>query len=277
MHPIILLVLDLACLLYNVSMLFCNLSPVEQFAVLPVFPLVGLISVNNVFVLIALIFVFFIINLLILFKNFDFNKLYGLYIIPTRLQTIFELVYKGALGLTKDNINSDKSQLFFPLIFTLFLFLLSSNLFGLVPYSYTITSHLIVTFSLSLFLFVGINIICLKTHKEKIFRLFFPGSTSVSLAFLLVPIEFISFNFKPVSLSIRLFANMMAGHTLLKVIAGFSWTLVGLGNFFSYILHLVPVLILIPLFLLEAAVAAIQSFVFTVLVCIYINDGLNLH
>ena len=258
-------------------MLFCNISPVEQFMILPIFPLFNLISVNNVFVLIFIIIVFFILNLLILFKNFDFNKPYGLYIIPTRFQTILEFVYKGAIALTKDNINSDKAQLFFPLIFTLFLFLLNSNMFGLVPYSYTITSHLIVTFALSLFLFIGINIICLKTHKEKIFKLFLPSGTSVTLAFLLVPIEFISFIFKPVSLSIRLFANMMAGHTLLKVIAGFSWTLVGLGNFFLFILHLVPVLILIPLFVLESAVAVIQSFVFTVLICIYINDGLNLH
>ena len=254
-----------------------NVSPVEQFMILPIFPLYALISFNNVFVLISVIILFFFTSLFILFKKSDLSHFYSLYIIPTRFQIILEHVYKGAISLTKENINSNKAQYFFPLIFTLFLFLLSSNMFGLVPYSYTITSHLIVTFALSLFLFIGINIISLKKNKQQIFKLFLPSGTSVVLAFLLVPIEFISFVFKPVSLSIRLFANMMAGHTLLKVIAGFSWTLVFLGNFFFILLHLVPVLILIPLFVLESAVAVIQSFVFTVLICIYINDGLNLH
>jgi F-type H+-transporting ATPase subunit a len=115
-----------------------------------------------------------------------------------------------------------KSQKFFPLILSIFLFILISNVIGLVPYSFTITSHLIVTFALALAIFVGINIICLKIHGKSFLTLFLPAGSSLLLAFLLVPIELVSYIFRPISLSVRLFANMMAGHTLLKVIAGFS-------------------------------------------------------
>jgi len=125
-------------------------------------------------------------------------------------------------------------------------------------------------------IFIGINIICVKKHGLKFFSLFLPPGTSIALAFLLVPIEFISYVFKPVSLSIRLFANMMAGHTLLKVIAGFAFTLMSNAGIL-FLVHYCPLLILIPLIGLELAVALIQSFVFTILICIYINDSINLH
>lgn len=180
------------------------------------------------------------------------------------------------LTLVHENIKDKKSQFFFPLVFSIFLLLLSLNLIGLIPYSFTLTSHLIVTLSLSLSIFIGINIICVKKHGINFFSLFLPSGTSVVLAFLLVPIELLSYIFKPISLSIRLFANMMAGHTLLKVIAGFAFALMSKVGFLFF-LHYIPILILIPLFALEFAVALIQSFVFSILICIYINDVLNLH
>jgi ATP synthase subunit 6 len=145
-----------------------------------------------------------------------------------------------------------------------------------VPYSFTLTSHLIVTFALSLFVFIGINIICIRLHGLEFFSLFLPSGTSVVLSLLLVPIELISYIFKPISLSIRLFANMMAGHTLLKVIAGFAWTLMGCTGVL-FVIHYVPLLILIPLFGLELGVALIQAFVFSILTCIYLNDAISLH
>lgn len=151
------------------------------------------------------------------------------------------------------------------------------NLIGLIPYTFTVTGHLIITFVLSSILFIGINIICVHTHGRKIFSLFLPSGTSIELSFLLVPIELIFYTFKPISLSIRLFANMMAGHTLLKVIAGFGWTLIKSNSTLLACVHVVPLLILIPLFILEMGVAMIQAFVFTVLFCIYLNDALNLH
>jgi len=150
------------------------------------------------------------------------------------------------------------------------------NLIGLIPYSFTVTSHFIVTLSLSLSIFIGMNIISVKTHGLNFFSLFFPAGTSILLGFLLVPVELISYIFKPLSLAIRLFCNMMAGHTLLKVFAGFSFSLMSCTGVL-FLLQYVPLLILIPLFGLELFVALIQAFVFSLLTCIYLNDALNLH
>lgn len=188
---------------------------------------------------------------------------------------IFNIIYNLIKDLIINNIGPKGSK-FFPLVFSIFMYVVCLNLIGLIPYSYTITSHLIVTFALALFIFIGINIITARYHGFEMFSLFLPSGTSLALAFLLVPIELISYIFKPVSLSIRLFANMMAGHTLLKVIAGFAYTMMGLSGIIFFV-HYVPLLILIPLFLLELGVSLIQAFVFSVLICIYLNDAINLH
>lgn len=250
-------------------------SPLEQFQVLPIISAgIGFIdcSITNETIILILVFFFTITLFYSLFKK----ETNSYFIIPNRWQSIVEIIHNLILSLVTDNIKSSKNVLFFPLVFSVFLFLLSLNLVGLIPYSFTLTSHLIVTFSLSLALFIGINIICIREHGTKFFSLFLPSNTSVILALLLVPIELISYVFKPVSLSIRLFANMMAGHTLLKVIAGFAFTLMAnVGILF--LLHYIPLLILIPLFGLELGVALIQSFVYSILLSIYLNDALNLH
>jgi len=198
------------------------------------------------------------------------------FLVPTRWQAVLELIYRMILSLVIDNIKDTRGQLFFPLVFAVFLIILSLNLIGLIPYSFTVTSHLIVTFSLALAIFVGINIVCIRIHGVHFFSLFLPPGTSLALALLLVPIELISYIFKPISLSVRVFANMMAGHTLLKVIAGFASTMMG-GSGVLFIMHYIPLIILLPIFGLELAVALIQSFVFSILVCIYLNDAINLH
>jgi ATP synthase subunit 6 len=250
-------------------------SPLEQFQVLPIFSFyLGFIdlSITNETIILVLIFFFSCVLFTSLVKVEDSTY----YVVPNRWQSIIEILYNMILSLVNDNIKDKKSQLFFPLVFSLFFLLISLNLIGLIPYSFTLTSHLVVTLSLSLAIFIGINIICIRTHGMHFFALFLPSGTSIALAFLLVPIELISYIFKPISLSIRLFANMMAGHTLLKVIAGFAFTLMGnVGILF--LLHYVPLLILIPLFGLELGVALIQSFVFSILICIYLNDAINLH
>lgn len=250
-------------------------SPLEQFQVLPIF------SVYLNFIDISLTNETIILVLILFFSSVLFTSLVkeqesGYFIVPNRWQSVIEIIYKLILSLVTDNIKDKKNQHFFPLVFSIFFLLLSINLIGLIPYSFTLTSHLIVTLTLSLSIFIGINIICVRLHGINFFSLFLPAGTSVVLAFLLVPIELISYIFKPISLSIRLFANMMAGHTLLKVIAGFAFTLMGnVGILF--LLHYVPLLILIPLFGLELGVALIQSFVFSILICIYLNDAINLH
>lgn len=249
-------------------------SPLEQFQVLPILPIkLGFIdlSLTNEVVILALVF-FLTVTLLssLLHKDNSF------YLIPNRWQSVLEMIYKVILGLVVDNIRNKQAEKFFPLVFTVFFFILSLNVIGLVPYSFTITSHLIVTFSIALAMFIGINIICVREHGMKFFSLFLPAGTGLGFAFLLVPIEFISYFFKPVSLSVRLFANMMAGHTLLKVIAGFGFVLMGKTGILFF-MHYIPLLILLPLFGLELAVALIQAFVFSILICIYLNDALNLH
>jgi len=258
-------------------MTFLNIltSPLEQFQVLPIVTLYfGFfdISLTNETIILFLITFFTLVLICSLSKKSDNS----FSIIPNRWQSILEIIYKLILSLVTDNIKDKNSQKFFPLVFSIFLLLLSINLIGLIPFSFTLTSHLIVTLSLSLAIFIGINIVCIRIHGMHFFSLFLPSGTSVVLAFLLVPIELISYIFKPISLSIRLFANMMAGHTLLKVIAGFAFTLMS-GGGVLFFLHYVPLLILIPLFGLELGVALIQSFVFSILICIYLNDGINLH
>jgi ATP synthase subunit 6 len=250
-------------------------SPLEQFRVLPLISLnFGGLDVSFTNETLILVLVFFIS--IVFFSSVVKQEDKSFFIIPSRWQSIIEIIYSLVLGLVADNINSKKGQLFFPLVLFLFMLVLSLNLIGLVPYSFTITSHIVVTFFLSMSIFIGLNIICVRTHGMQFFSLFLPSGTALGLAFLLVPIEVVSYIFKPIALATRLFANMMAGHILLKVIAGFAYTLMG-NTGILFLLHYVPLLILIPLFGLELGVAIIQSFVFAILVCIYLNDSINLH
>ena len=250
-------------------------SPLEQFEILPLvsFYLGGLdFSITNEAVILFLIFFFSLTFIRSVVKQSDSS----LYVIPNRWQIVIGIIYQMILSMISDNISGKKGHLFFPLVFSVFFYVANLNLIGLVPYSFTLTSHLIVTFALAIAIFLGINIICVRIHGLEFFSLFFPGGTSLVLGLLLVPIEVISYVFRPISLGIRLFANMMAGHTLLKVIAGFAWSLMGCTGIL-FLMHYVPLLILLPLFGLELAVGLIQAFVFSVLTCIYLNDAVNLH
>jgi len=245
-------------------------SPLEQFQIYPLinFQLgfIDLSFTNSSFIIGFSIFCFLFCFDLILFSK----KL-----IPKSWQLLFETIYLALVSMIIDNIG-EKSQKVFPFIFTLFFFIIISNLIGLVPYSFTITSHLIVTFSLALMIFIGVNIICIKEHGKNLLSLFLPKGTSLALAFILVPIEIVSYIFKPLSLSVRLFANMMAGHILLKVIGGFGWTMMTAGGVF-FIFHFIPLSIIVVLFGLELGVGIIQTYVFVLLTCIYLNDAINLH
>jgi len=190
-------------------------------------------------------------------------------------QIILESLYLTARDLVRDNVGPEGSR-YFPYIFSIFIFILIANVVGLVPYSFTITSHLILTFALALSTVIAINLIGIKKHGWNMLSLFLPPGSSLALAILLVPIEFVSYIFRPISLAVRLFANMMAGHTLLKVIAGFAWVMTSLG-FGLWLAHFIPLIILTLLMGLELAVAVIQAYVFTILICIYLNDAIHLH
>jgi len=248
-------------------------TPLEQFQIIPVcvfrFGIFDF-SVSN-----ATIIIFFCLFGFSIFFFMLYAKDLNLYILPSRYQYFIELIFETVLTMLIDSVGA-RAQKYFPFILSIFLFILLANIIGLIPYSFTVTSHLIVTFTLALGTFFGINIICVREHGFHVFSLFLPPGSSFYLAFLLVPIELVSYVFRPISLSVRLFANIMAGHTLLKVIAGFSWSML-LGSGFILFVHFVPLIILVILMGLELAVACIQAYVFTILSCIYLNDALNLH
>ncbi len=188
--------------------------------------------------------------------------------VPGRWQSMVELSYVFIANLIKDTVGTE-GRPYFPFIFTVFMFVLVGNLFGMMPYGFTFTSHIIVTFTMAMVVFVGVTVIALIKHKMHFFTFFMPPGVPLIMAPLLVPIEIISYLSRPLSLSVRLFANMLAGHTLLKVFAGFVVTLGLFGVF--------PLAFVIALTGLEIVIAFLQAFVFTILTCLYLNDALHLH
>jgi ATP synthase subunit 6 len=165
---------------------------------------------------------------------------------------------------------------FFPFILSLFVFILTANLIGLIPYSSTVTSYLIVTFAMSVTALVGVNIIAGRLHGLTYFGHFLPAGCPFNLYPLIIPIEFISYVFRVVSLSVRLFANMMAGHTLLAVLAGFGWTMANTSVSLCFF-HPLPLFVVFVLVFLETAVAIVQAYVFSILTCMYLDEAINLH
>ena len=250
------------------------IAPLEQFQILSLFPLKLFyldFSITN-FTIINGLAIFIVLNFFY-FNGSKNNHLQenSFYFSPNSWQKLIELVVELPSRLVSDIILTDNEK-YFPVILTLFMFILFGNLIGLAPYTFTTTSHLFVTFTLSFSVFIGLNVITFKKYQVKIFSLFLPANTPFALALLLVPIEFVSYIIKPISLGARLFINLMAGHTLLKVIIGFSWSILLLEHLSSISL-IIPMITLIVLFGLELGVALIQTYVFVVLTCIYIQDA----
>jgi len=253
-------------------------TPLEQFQIVLLFSIKLLcfdFSITNLALVNFLVLLLFGAIVLLFSSNVNCLKRTSFFFIPSAWQALVELLYEITLQLVFDNINKEGEK-YFPFLCIIFTFILFSNLIGLIPYSFTATSHLIVTFTLSFSIFIGINIICIQRHKFRMLSFFIPANTPFGLALLLVPIELISYIFRPISLGVRLFANLMAGHTLLKVIVGFSWSMLLLEDFLA-VFHIIPLLILVLLMGLELGVALIQAYVFTILTCIYLNDAINLH
>jgi F-type H+-transporting ATPase subunit a len=192
----------------------------------------------------------------------------GRAMVPGRWQSIAELCYGLVASTVRDNVGAEGRR-YFPFIFTLFIFILFSNALGLIPYAFTITSHIIVTFAFAAVVFVGATLIGFWRHKLKFLTFFVPPGVPLALAPLLVPIEIISYLSRPVSLSVRLAANMMAGHTMIKVFAGF---VVALG-----LAGIAPLAFIVAIYALEVIIAFLQAYVFAVLTCLYLADALHLH
>ena len=189
-------------------------------------------------------------------------------LVPTRMQSIAELSYEFIANLLRENVGKEGMK-YMPFVFSLFMFILACNMLGMIPYSFTVTSHIVVTFALAALVFVVVTMIGFARHGIRFLKLFVPDGVPLILLLLIVPIELISYLIRPISLSVRLFANMMAGHTMLKVFAGF---VVSLGAF-----GVVPLIVTIAFTGLEFVIAFLQAFVFSVLTCIYLNDAVNMH
>ncbi len=195
-------------------------------------------------------------------------------LIPGRLQVMAEGAYEFAANLITDNIGAHGKE-YFPLVFSLFLFVLTGNILGMIPYSFTYTSHLAVTAALAMMIFFIVVVIGIFRHGTHFFSLFVPKDVPIWMLPLVVLIEFISFLSRPITLSVRLFANMVAGHVMLKVIAGFAIMFATVGGA-AWIGTIFPVAMNIVMIGFEFFIAFIQAYVFAVLTCIYLKDTIEI-
>lgn len=195
--------------------------------------------------------------------------------VPNRLQMTAEMLYMFVANMVRTTIGS-KGARYFPFVFTLFIFVLMGNVLGLLPYAFTYTSHLAVTGGLAVFIFGMVIILGIYNHGLKFFTLFAPAGVPWFIYPILIPIEIISFFVRPLTLSVRLFANMMAGHIMLKVVAGFAAAAAGVSAGYALI-GIFPVMVNVILMVFELLVAVIQAYVFAVLTCVYLKDTVELH
>jgi F-type H+-transporting ATPase subunit a len=197
-------------------------------------------------------------------------------LVPGRAQSLAEISYEFIAAMIDDNVGHEGRD-YFPFVFTLFMFIFFGNLLGLIPYGYTFTAQIIVTFAMAAVVFIGVTIIGIAKHGWHFLSFFVPHGVPWVLLILLVPIELLSYIIRPFTLSIRLFANMMGGHTMLAIFGGF---VVPLALFAAVPLKpfaVVPLAVDIALIFLELLVAALQAYVFTILTCLYLRDAIHLH
>ncbi|MDC0864455.1 F0F1 ATP synthase subunit A [Rickettsiaceae bacterium] len=239
-------------------------SPLEQFAVKKILEIDIFghdISVTNsaIFMMLAASFVVFYFAI-----AFRKKKL-----VPSRMQMSGEVMYGMIESMLHQNVGVSGRK-FIPLIFTLFMFILTCNLLGMIPYGFTVTSHMSITFAIAMMIFLLVTILGLYLHGTRFFSLFLPHGTPWWLAPLMIVIELFAYLARPVSLSLRLAANMVAGHVLLKVVAGFVLSM-------AIYLKFLPIPFIVILIGLEIFVSILQAYIFTILSCVYLNDAINLH
>lgn len=250
------------------------LSPLDQFEIRELLNINGPLMFNmhisliniSLYVIIATIF---ILNFNLI--NNNLNK-----IIPNNWSIFQETIYATIYNIVINQINKKKGQIYFPLIISLFIFILINNLISMIPYSFASTSHFILTFSLSFTIVGGSTILGFQKHGLRFFSLFVPSGCPLVLLPLLVIIEFISYLARNISLGLRLAANILSGHMLLNILSGFTFNIMNMGYIY-FILALLPLLFIIAFSGLELAISFIQAQVFVVLSCSYIKDSLDLH
>jgi F-type H+-transporting ATPase subunit a len=252
------------------SNLYIN-SPLEQFEVIsllsldaPIFGYIGLTLTN-------LALYSFLIFILIVGLHFMGNNETKL--LPSKWSILLESLFASINSMVREQIGK---EIYLPFIYSLFFFILIANLLGNIPYSYTITTSVIVSIGLSFTILIGVTILGLSIHKIHFFSFFIPSGTPLALVPLLVLIELISYLARAFSLGIRLFANVVAGHTLLKILSTFLYQMFS-GGLIIFIVTLVPFALFLAITGLELAVSFIQAYVFVLLVCSYIKDAIELH
>ena len=238
-----------------------NIDPMHQFEIIPFFGTeIGPATFTNSSLWMMIVV---LVGSLILVVGAS-----GRALVPSRLQSVTEMIY-DFIRRTVTDTAGDEGLKFFPYIFTLFIFVLLCNVLGLIPYSFTVTSHLAVTATLAVAVFLIVTLVGFIKHGVGFLGFFVPHGAPAPLLLILVPIELISYFVRPISHSVRLSANMLAGHAVLKVFAGFVAPL-ALGG-------ALPLAVMVALFGLETLVAVVQAYIFTILTCIYLNDALHMH
>jgi F-type H+-transporting ATPase subunit a len=240
-------------------------NPLEQFAIKYYTDLPHVFGMNLNFSNSAL----FMVLIVLVASVFLIASMRNKELVPGRWQSMAEIAYELVANTVKENVGQE-GRAYFPFIFSVFMFVLLANLGGMMPYGFTVTSHIAVTFAMAAMIFLGVTLIAIVKHGKGFFGFFLPHGTPWWMAPLMIFIELFAYLARPVSLSVRLAANMMAGHTMLKVIAGF---VIGLG----WALGWAPIALLVVLTGFELFVAILQAYIFTVLTCVYLNDALHLH
>ncbi len=238
-------------------------SPLEQFQIKELIPIE--IGGNDISFSNSALMMVIAVTLIIMLMLLGTRKRA---MVPGRWQAAAELCYEFVANLIRDTVGNEGRK-YFPFVFTLFMFILFGNLLGMAPYAFTFTSHVAVTFAMAMVVFTGVTILGFAKHGLKFFSFFVPPGVPLWMWPLMIPIEVISYLSRPVSLAMRLFANMLAGHTLLKVFAGFVPALGAAGVF--------PLAFVGAITGLEFLIAFLQAYVFAILTCLYINDALHLH
>lgn len=243
-------------------------SPIEQFEIKTIVPL-GKIAGHQIDFTNSALFMVLSVGVITLFFTYAMRSRS---LIPGRMQALAEMAYEFVAGTVRDSAGHDGMK-FMPLVFSLFMFVLTCNLIGMIPGTFTVTSHLIVTAALAATVILTVIIYGIAKHGTHFFGLFVPSGVHWAMLIILIPIEVISFVSRPISLSVRLFANMLAGHIALKIFAGFVATLLFAGGW--AILSPLPLALTVALTALELLVAVLQAYVFAVLTCIYLHDALH--
>ena len=245
-----------------------TIDALSQFELSPVLGFLGhavSFSQSNLFMVIAVALTWFLMK-----ATADRGAL-----VPGRLQALGESAYEFIQGMVRDQVG-DEGKKYFPFVFSIFMFVLFGNLLGMLPYAFTYTSHIMVTLALAVIVWVAVTVIAIQRHGMHFFAYFFPEGAPVWLAPIIIPVEVISYLSRMVSLSVRLFANMVAGHVMLKVFATFVVLLGGLGAVGPFVAAM-PLAVNIALVGFEFLVAFLQAYVFAILTSIYLHDAVHLH